>query len=230
MAGGGLWGFLLFAPLLLGVQANAALGAPEADQSVARAAEIYQRALALWTNSTSPEVESLLREALALQRGSLPQSDRRVTETVDHLGRVFHNRGMSAKSARSTAEATRWFTQAEAWFADAATAMRAATAPDMMLLSDYVSDLAAAEREAGVRSAGLDNACEGMRLRLQLQPPDWTRFVRSLRTMSLSRARLGDGSEAMRLERAAIAAARARGRAAQLASAAFKRNCPDVTV
>jgi hypothetical protein len=205
---------LMALSLVAGTRCGHATPADEADR-------LYAQALGAWDrSSTSFEVEDLLREALRLQRSALTPTDPRITATLDHLGRVFYNRGAATADPRQ-------FEEAVGWFRETVDLARRAIIPDSMLLGDYISDLAAAQREAGQPRAALPNVCEGLRIRLSLRPPRADRITRSLATLARTRAALGGQREVSELLRNIDAIQKVHGDGPSIGTSAYERNCED---
>ncbi len=204
-------GIILLASQAAGVSGARASASDEADR-------LFAEAMAHWDRSTSPEVETLLRQALALQRSALPPADPRIARTVDQLGRVFYNRGVETADRRQ-------FEEAATWFREAAGLLQQAANPDRLSLGDYVSDLAAGEREAGRPRSALPIVCEGLSIRLSLEPPRVDRIGASLNNMARAFAALGDRREAGALLRDVRAIEIAPGNGPSIGMAAYDRNC-----
>jgi tetratricopeptide (TPR) repeat protein len=192
--------------------------------SVEDADQLYANALSVWDRSTSPEVEDLLRRALALQRSALPPTDERITQTLNRLGRVFYNRGVAKPDSHKFPD-LRQFEEAMVWFDEALSLTRLAGDRDRTLLSDYVSDLAAAQREAGHAARALPNACEGLHIRLSLRPLLIDRVLRSLVNLARTRAALGDQREADRLFNDVKAIQTTPQEGFSIGKSAYEQNC-----
>jgi tetratricopeptide (TPR) repeat protein len=139
------------------------------DNRLGEADSLFAEAMRLWPGGPTPQIEDLLKRALANREAALGPADPTVAQVRDQLGRYQYN--------------LRHYDRAAVLFQQAAEIQEVSVGKLDLVLAAYLGDLGAAQREEGHHDEAEATVLRSLAIRRSMLPADDPLIAASLNNL-----------------------------------------------